>query len=126
MTWTPDGPNLVFAGDNLPIISALPDAAFRLIYVDPPFNTGRTQSRQVITTKRSSEGTRTGFKGLSYDTIKGILYSYDDNFADYWEFLGRRLEQAWRLLDDRGIGSVPVRGADGFRWSDSRVDPLRP
>ncbi len=102
MTWTPDGPNLVFAGDNLPIISALPDAAFRLIYVDPPFNTGRTQSRQVITTKRSSEGTRTGFKGHSYDTIKGILYSYDDSFADYWEFLGRRLEQAWRLLDDRG------------------------
>ncbi len=102
MTWTPDGPNLVFAGDNLPIISALPDAAFRLIYVDPPFNTGRTQSRQVITTKRSSEGTRTGFKGHSYDTIKGILYSYDDSFADYWEFLGPRLEQAWRLLDDRG------------------------
>ena len=102
MTWTPDGPNLVFAGDNLPIISALPDASFRLIYVDPPFNTGRTQSRQVITTKRSSEGTRTGFKGHSYDTIKGILYSYDDSFADYWEFLGPRLEQAWRLLDDRG------------------------
>jgi site-specific DNA-methyltransferase (adenine-specific) len=102
MTWTPDGPNLVFEGDNLPIISALPDAAFRLIYVDPPFNTGRTQSRQVITTKRSSEGTRTGFKGHSYDTVKGILYSYDDSFADYWEFLGPRLEQAWRLLDDRG------------------------
>ncbi len=102
MPWTPDGPNLVFAGDNLPIISALPDAAFRLIYVDPPFNTGRTQTRQAITTKRSSEGTRTGFKGHSYDTVKGILYSYDDSFADYWEFLGPRLEQAWRLLDDRG------------------------
>ena len=100
--WTPDGPDLVVAGDNLAIIRSLPDASFRLIYIDPPFNTGRTQSRQAISTVRNVEGTRTGFKGHSYDTVKGLLYSYDDAFADYWEFLGPRLEEAWRLLDDRG------------------------
>lgn len=100
--WTPDGPDLVVHGDNLPAIRALPDESFRLIYIDPPFNTGRTQRRQALTTQRSTEGTRTGFGGNSYDTIKGVLYSYDDTFADYWEFLEPRLQEAWRLLDDRG------------------------
>lgn len=100
--WTPDGPDLVVHGDNLPVISGLPDESFRLIYIDPPFNTGRTQRRQALTTQRSAEGTRTGFGGNSYDTIKGVLYSYDDTFADYWEFLEPRLQEAWRLLDDRG------------------------
>jgi len=101
-TFTPDGPNLVVGADNLAVIRSLPDAAFRLIYIDPPFNTGRVQSRQAITTVRNVDGTRTGFKGHNYDTIKGLLYSYDDAFADYWEFLEPRLEEAWRLLDDEG------------------------
>jgi site-specific DNA-methyltransferase (adenine-specific) len=102
MPWTPDGPDLVIHGDNLAAIAALPGESFRLVYLDPPFNTGRTQSRTTITTKRSAEGTRTGFQGHSYETIKGALYSYDDRFADYWEFLEPRLAEAWRLLDARG------------------------
>jgi site-specific DNA-methyltransferase (adenine-specific) len=102
MQWTSDGPDRVILGDNLPAIAALPDSSFRLVYLDPPFNTGRTQRRQAITTTRSSEGSRTGFKGHTYDTIKGVLYSYDDAFADYWEFLEPRLVEAWRLLDERG------------------------
>lgn len=100
--WTPDGPDLIVHGDNLAVISTLPDESFRLIYIDPPFNTGRTQRRQALTTQRSTEGTRVGFGGNNYDTIKGVLYSYDDTFADYWEFLEPRLQEAWRLLDDRG------------------------
>ena len=102
MQWTPDGPDLVIHGDNLRALAALPDESFRLIYLDPPFNTGRTQTRQAITTKRSPEGSRTGFQGRSYETIKGTLTQYDDTFADYWEFLEPRLIEAWRLLDDRG------------------------
>jgi site-specific DNA-methyltransferase (adenine-specific) len=100
--WTPAGPNLVVQGDNLQALVQLPDAAFRLIYIDPPFNTGRTQTRTTMTMTRSSTGSRTGFKGQTYDSIKGLLYSYDDAFADYWEFLEPRLKEAWRLLDDRG------------------------
>ncbi|HEY4268711.1 MAG TPA: site-specific DNA-methyltransferase [Galbitalea sp.] len=100
--WTPGGPDLVVLGDNLAVTAQLPDASFRLVYLDPPFNTGRTQSRQTISTKRAPAGTRVGFQGHSYETIKGTLYSYDDDFADYWEFLAPRLEEAWRLLDDQG------------------------
>ena len=100
--WTPDGDNLVVHGDNLEVAAQLPDASFRLIYLDPPFNTGKTQRRQSITTTRSEGGSRVGFKGQSYETVKGTLYSYNDEFADYWEFLEPRLEHAWRLLDERG------------------------
>jgi site-specific DNA-methyltransferase (adenine-specific) len=100
--WSTAGPDLVVASDNLRVIKALPDASFQLIYIDPPFNTGRVQARTSITTKRAEGGSRVGFQGRSYDTIKGLLYSYDDAFADYWEFLEPRLEEAWRLLDDTG------------------------
>ena len=100
--WTPDGPNLVLGGDNLTVTATLPDESFRLIYLDPPFNTGRTQRRQTITTREAAGGARTGFKGRSYETIKGTLTQYDDRFGDYWEFLEPRLTEAWRLLDDRG------------------------
>ena len=100
--WTPDGPDLVVHGDNLAVLAGLPDESFRLIYIDPPFNTGRVQSRQTMSTVRSADGARKGFQGRSYETVKGLLYSYDDSFADYWEFLEPRLEEAWRLLDDRG------------------------
>ncbi|MGX5681628.1 DNA-methyltransferase [Schumannella luteola] len=100
--WSPDGPSRVILGDNLEVIRTLPDASFRLVYLDPPFNTGRTQRRQTITTTRNPEGTRGGFKGERYDVVKTTLYRYDDRFEDYWEFLEPRLAEAWRLLDDRG------------------------
>ena len=100
--WTPEGPNLLVEGDNLAVTAQLPDESFRLIYLDPPFNTGREQLRQSIRTKRAEGGTRTGFQGASYETVKGALFRYDDRFADYWAFLEPRLEEAWRLLDARG------------------------
>jgi site-specific DNA-methyltransferase (adenine-specific) len=90
-------------GDNLAVTATLPDASVRLIYLDPPFNTGRTQKLQPLTTTRSTTaGDRQGFKGQSYDTVKGALSRYDDTFSDYWAFLEPRLAEAWRLLDDRG------------------------
>jgi site-specific DNA-methyltransferase (adenine-specific) len=91
-------------GDNLAVTATLPDGSVRLIYLDPPFNTGRTQRLQQISTTRAHDGTgsRVGFKGRSYDTVKGALTRYDDTFADYWAFLEPRLAEAWRLLDDRG------------------------
>jgi site-specific DNA-methyltransferase (adenine-specific) len=84
------------------VLHTLPDGVIDLIYVDPPFNTGRVQSRQSIQTSRSTTGTRIGFKGQSYETIKGALTSYDDDFEDYWAFLEPRLVEAWRVLAPTG------------------------
>jgi site-specific DNA-methyltransferase (adenine-specific) len=102
-SWRPDGGgNLVVQADNAEYLPTLPDGSFRLIYVDPPFNTGRVQSRQQTTMVRSDEGSRIGFGGRSYETIKGALHSYDDIFSDYWAFLEPRLLEAWRLLAEDG------------------------
>ena len=91
-------PDYVLHADNLAALPALPDGAFTLIYLDPPFNTGRVQVRHAMRTPRSATGTRIGFHGHSYETIRTTLSAYDDAFADYWAFLEPRLEQAWRLL----------------------------
>lgn len=96
------GTGLLTVGDNAVALSALAGEQFQLIYIDPPFNTGRTQRRQNQQTKRSAGGDRVGFKGHSYEVVKGQLASYDDRFEDYWEFLEPRLRQAWRLLTETG------------------------
>lgn len=101
-SWAPESPNTVVHGDNLPILQSLPDASFQLIYIDPPFNTGRKQLRQNTKSVRSPNGTRIGYKGQTYETVRGLVTSYDDAFEDYWEFLEPRLEEAWRLLADTG------------------------
>jgi len=100
--WSPEGPNLVIHGDNLAATAKLPDGSIRLVYLDPPFNTGRTQVRRSTSMTQSATGARTGFKGLRYETVIGTLTSYDDRFSDYWSFLQPRLVEAWRLLDERG------------------------
>ena len=100
--WTSTGPNLVISGDNADVLARLPDGAFRVIYIDPPFNTGKVQSRQSIKTVRALDGSRVGFKGQTYETVKGLISSYNDSFDDYWAFLEPRLEHAFRLLADNG------------------------
>ncbi len=100
--WDASAPGTIVLGDNLAVSATLPDASFRLIYLDPPFNTGRSQRRQSVSTIRNPNGARQGFGGASYDTVKRTLSHYDDRFEDYWAFLEPRLQEAWRLLDDQG------------------------
>lgn len=92
----------IVQGDNLGLLRGLPNGMFQVVYLDPPFNTGRRQERQSTTTTRSADGARRGFGGASYDTVKGALYGYDDEFEDYWEFLEPRLIEAHRVLSDTG------------------------
>ena len=100
--WTPESPDLLVHGDNLEAVAALPDGAFTLIYLDPPFNTGRSQTRRSTTSVRTASGPIKGFKGQQYERIRGDLMSYDDDFEDYWSFLEPRLIEAWRLLATDG------------------------
>ncbi|MDT0158192.1 site-specific DNA-methyltransferase [Microbacterium sp. ARD32] len=103
-----EGPGAVeiIAGDNLAAAGTLASGSFTLVYLDPPFNTGRTQERQVVTARRAGgdpEGeVRHGFHGHAYERVRGMLRAYDDRFDDYGAFLMPRLEEAWRLLADDG------------------------
>ena len=93
----------ILLGDNLPILREMPSELARLIYIDPPFNTGGVQRRQSIRTVRDAEnGDRTGFKGARYRTIRVGSSSYDDSFDDYLAFLEPRLVEARRILTKDG------------------------
>jgi site-specific DNA-methyltransferase (adenine-specific) len=96
------GPDLIYAADNAAVLPLLPDRAFGLIYLDPPFNTGRAQVRRSMRTVRSAGGNRVGFRGQTYENVLGRVTAYDDVFGDYWAYLEPRLEQLWRLLADDG------------------------
>ena len=92
----------IILGDNLDVLRRLPDAAFQLIYVDPPFNTGKAQSRTRIKVTPDADGDRTGFQGRRYRTQVVGSSQYADVFDDYIGFLRPRMEEAYRVLDDQG------------------------
>ncbi|MDZ4158883.1 MAG: site-specific DNA-methyltransferase [Anaerolineaceae bacterium] len=92
----------IYFGDNLPILRALPDASVDLIYIDPPFNTGKNQARTQIKTIHSTAGDRVGFQGKRYETITLGTKGYLDLFEDYLAFLEPRLKEAHRLLKPQG------------------------
>jgi site-specific DNA-methyltransferase (adenine-specific) len=93
----------VILGDNMDILAGFADGAFRLVYIDPPFNSGRRQSRRNLATVADPDGDRSGFGGRRYrSTEVSEELSYADAFDDYQGFLAPRLIEAHRLLDERG------------------------
>jgi site-specific DNA-methyltransferase (adenine-specific) len=96
----------VHKGDNLRVLAAMRSSAFDLIYIDPPFNTGKTQRRTRLKTRRDAIGDRTGFGGLRYSTTAIGSERFADSFDDYLAFLEPRLLEAKRLL--RATGSLFV------------------
>jgi site-specific DNA-methyltransferase (adenine-specific) len=99
------GTGRVIHGNNIDVLATLPDESVTLIYIDPPFNTGREQTRSKVTSTPAAEDSTSGllgFKGKSYERTRSELMKYDDRFEDYWAFLEPRLREAWRLLADDG------------------------
>lgn len=93
----------IICADNLDAMAGMPDGHFSLIYIDPPFNTGKQQSHTPTQMVRDTEGgDRTGFGGHRYRTSRGETLRYQDRFSDYPAFLAPRLHEAQRLLDATG------------------------
>ncbi|MGI8678543.1 MAG: DNA-methyltransferase [Jatrophihabitans sp.] len=93
----------IVLGDCAEILPTLPDAAFQLVYIDPPFNTGRAQQRRTVTTVRADEGgDRTGFGGRRYVTTEQSRHAYLDIHDDYLGMLEALLREARRLLTASG------------------------
>jgi site-specific DNA-methyltransferase (adenine-specific) len=88
--------------DNLTLLESWSDQSFELIYIDPPFNTGRQQSRRRLKTVRDEQGDRTGFAGKRYRTEEIGRQAFEDAFDDYLAFLEPRLQHAHRLLTQNG------------------------
>ena len=94
--------DLVLHGDNLALLPRLDDGLFQLAYLDPPFNTGRRQSRRTLSTVADPGGDRTGFQGRRYSTKVLGESAYDDEFDDYLGFLEPRLVEVRRVLAASG------------------------
>jgi site-specific DNA-methyltransferase (adenine-specific) len=88
----------IILGDNMDVLPRLPDACFRLVCTDPPFNTGRAQRRTRLATVADPDGDRTGFGGRRYRTERLGEAAFDDAHEDYLGFLEPRLREAHRLL----------------------------
>ncbi|MBA3311842.1 MAG: site-specific DNA-methyltransferase [Planctomycetota bacterium] len=90
--------NRIVLDDNLNVLRSLDAGTVNLIYIDPPFNSGKTQARTRLKTVRDAEGDRVGFGGHRYRTEKLATSGYADQFDDYLEFLRPRLVEAYRVL----------------------------
>jgi site-specific DNA-methyltransferase (adenine-specific) len=103
----PDGPytlddDLLIEGENLDVLPHLPDGAFDVVYIDPPFNTGQSQRRRTLRAVRDDETGSAGFAGRRYRREVVSDLAYDDRHDDYPGFLAPRLEHARRLLAEHG------------------------
>ena len=94
----------IIESDNLDVLRALDDSAVNLIYIDPPFNTGREQRHTSVRTERieSGEGDRTGFGGRRYRTTELRSQAFADEFDDFLGFLEPRLIECRRVLAKDG------------------------
>jgi site-specific DNA-methyltransferase (adenine-specific) len=96
------GENLVIEGDCAAVLPRLPDGAFELIYIDPPWGTGREQRRERLVVARDERATRRGFGGHRYTSSAVGEMSYADSFEDYQAFLVPALARARELLRPEG------------------------
>jgi site-specific DNA-methyltransferase (adenine-specific) len=104
------GLNRIVQGDNLEVLRMMPTGSVALIYIDPPFNTGRRQTRLRMNTVRDLAGDRVGFGGHRYRTellqgtsaASGEIAGYADQFDDFLGFLRPRLLEAYRVLTPTG------------------------
>lgn len=92
----------IVQADNLDYLPQLEDASFDLIYIDPPFNTGREQRHTRVTVERDDAAARVGFGGRRYRMVKVGSLAFADSFDDFLAYLEPRLMHAHRLLKPTG------------------------
>ncbi len=94
--------NRVLLGDNLELLRQLPDGSVAMAYADPPFNTGKRQTRRTLAITADPDGDRTGFGGRRYASTLTATSSYADAYDDYLGFLAPRLRELRRVLAPEG------------------------
>ncbi|HVJ92035.1 MAG TPA: site-specific DNA-methyltransferase [Labilithrix sp.] len=93
----------VLQRECLEVLQSIDSESVDLVYIDPPFNTGRVQRRERLRTVRDEEGDRTGFAGRRYRTERVATDAgFADTFDDFLAFLEPRLREAHRVLAKSG------------------------
>jgi site-specific DNA-methyltransferase (adenine-specific) len=88
--------------EALDVLRTLPDGSVDLVYVDPPFNTGKQRRGMRMTATHDANGTRRGFAGRTYSTTSEPREAYPDAFDDYLAWLRPHLEETRRVLAPHG------------------------
>lgn len=92
----------IHLAENLDVLRGLDSDSVDLIYIDPPFNTGKVQTRTLVQSVRSEDGERVGFHGARYRDVALGTRAFGDRFDDYLAFLEPRLVEAQRVLAPHG------------------------
>jgi len=92
----------IVLGDNLDVLPTIPTGSVDLIYIDPPFNTGKIQRRTRIRARRDEHGDRVGFQGRRYHTEVLESGSFSDSFDEFLWYLEPRFVEAKRILSAHG------------------------
>lgn len=101
-------PVTLIQAENLTWLRKHRGRPYSLIYIDPPFNTGKTQRLRRRRSTRAAGGAHVGFGGRRYASELGEARSFDDRFEDYIEFLRARVVAALRHLARDGSLFVHV------------------
>ncbi len=108
------GEDLVLHADAGAALPRLPGEAFDLVYIDPPWNTGRRQEARRLRSVPDPGGTA-GFAGRRYRTEERGRMSYADSFADHLGFLAPKLAEARRVLAPYGTLYVHLDPRSAYR-----------
>ncbi len=100
---TPMNPGTIVLADNLSYLrDQVADGSVDLVYIDPPFNTGRDQVRRTVRAQRSADGAHVGFGGQRYERTVTGSKAYADTHEDYLGYLEPRLREGHRCLARHG------------------------
>ncbi len=92
----------IILGENLSVLATLPKGFAELVYIDPPFNTGKEQVRERLRVVADPAARRRGFGDKTYRVERVSKSGYADSFDAYLDFLLPRIEASLRCLTPRG------------------------
>jgi site-specific DNA-methyltransferase (adenine-specific) len=93
--------NKIIFGDCLDALKTIESESVSATYIDPPFNTHKTQKRNRIKAISAEDG-RNGFGGKKYKIENIASSSYNDSFDNFEEFLMPRIKESIRTLTPDG------------------------
>src|ERR1039458_1989315 len=105
--------NKVIHGDNLVALASIASESVDLIYIDPPFNTGKEQKRTYTSMEESKDGDRVGFGGKTYKTTDLATVGFNDKFDDFLGFIEPRVREAHRILKPNGSFYFHINPTEG-------------
>lgn len=93
----------IYYGDNIKVLKKLESESVSLIYIDPPFNTGKKIVHTQQMMYSSEDGTRKGFGDKKYKSIDIGRITYDDDYGvQYHKMILNGLLEAHRILKPNG------------------------